>query len=419
MIRKLMIDRSDIDLIALTRTGDKAAFGQLIERHQPMVKHITSKMVRDSRLAQELIQEAFLQAYLSLDRLRDDARFQSWLYGITLNVCKNHLRQQKTDFLSLESLVGGMRVDPALLARGTPDPETVVEQRELHRLVLAAVNALSPKNRDATLLFYFEQLTVAEIAALLQISISAVKGRLHRSREQLKLRLLSLYPETDHLLPDQPLQEQTLQIPEIQMPERKRDMVKITVADVVKQKTEEDTHCVVILLDKAAKRLLMMWVGQAEGASMALNLLEHSVPRPMTYTFIANLLEASGVELEAVSVSALKGDTFYATVTVRVGEAVREIDARPSDAINLALYMGCPIYVAESVMETAGIDISDQDALPKGLGLEQLQLDFEAWTQRIEERKHSLADLTEEERSAKSAEAHEKLVSFVLGAEVS
>jgi hypothetical protein len=78
--------------------------------------------------------------------------------------------------------------------------------------------------------------------------------------------------------------------------------------------------------------------------------------------------------------------------------------------------MGCPICVAESVMEKAGIDISDRDALPPGAGLGQLQQDLEAWMQRAEEKKRSLADLTEDERCAKSVEEHEKLVSFVLRA---
>ena len=95
-----MIERSDTDLISLARAGDKAAFGQLVERHQPMVRGIASKMMRNEQLAQEMMQETFLQAYLSLDQLSNDGRFQSWLYGITLNVCRNHLRMQKTRLLS-------------------------------------------------------------------------------------------------------------------------------------------------------------------------------------------------------------------------------------------------------------------------------------------------------------------------------
>jgi RNA polymerase sigma factor (sigma-70 family) len=412
-----MIDRSDTDLIALARAGDKVAFGQLIERHQPMVRRIATKMVRNEYLAQELTQETLLQAYLSLDQLRDDGRFQSWLYGITLNVCKSYLRLQKVNLLSWESLMGGTRVDPAILSRSAPDPHMVIEQRELHRLVLDAVDTLSPRNRVATLLFYFDQLTIQEIAALLDISISAVKVRLHRSRQQLRLSLASLDPE-----PTQTVQPLSTTDPLVIKPERKSNMVKVTVADVINQQQEDDAsslNFLVVLLDKNGKRLLPIWIGPAEGMAMALNLLELDLTfaRPVTYVFVSKLLEASGVDLENVSVSALSGDTYYSTVTIRIGETVREIDARPSDAINLALQMGRPIYVAESVMEKAAVDISDQDALPKGTGLEQLQQDWDERMQRGEEKKRALrakfADLSDEERD----EYTEQMLAFILGAE--
>jgi RNA polymerase sigma-70 factor (ECF subfamily) len=96
----LLPHKSDSDLVALARAGDKAAFGRLIERYQTMVYHVALKTVRNEYLAQELAQEALLQAYLSLDRLRDAARFKNWPYGAALNVCKSYLRQQKMDFFT-------------------------------------------------------------------------------------------------------------------------------------------------------------------------------------------------------------------------------------------------------------------------------------------------------------------------------
>jgi RNA polymerase sigma-70 factor (ECF subfamily) len=76
----------DAELVALARCGDKAAFGHLIKRHQTLAFRLAQKMVSRVDIAQELVQEAFLQAYLSLDRLRDDNRFQSWLCGIVLTL---------------------------------------------------------------------------------------------------------------------------------------------------------------------------------------------------------------------------------------------------------------------------------------------------------------------------------------------
>src|SRR5437870_4092084 len=139
---------ADAELVALARSGDKSAFGQLIERYQQMVKRIALRMIADEDIARELAQEAILQAYLSLDHLRDDTRFKSWLYGITLNVCKSYIREQKTDPYSLEALMGGIGCDVINLSLAALDPQEAAEQRELHRLVLNAVQTLSPKDRS-------------------------------------------------------------------------------------------------------------------------------------------------------------------------------------------------------------------------------------------------------------------------------
>ena len=106
-----MSHRTDRELVTLARSGDKRAFGALIDRYQSMVFAIAKKMVANSDSAKDLAQEAFLQAYLSLDRLRDVNRFSSWLYGIVLNVCRSYLRSQKTDFFSVEAIAGGLHFD--------------------------------------------------------------------------------------------------------------------------------------------------------------------------------------------------------------------------------------------------------------------------------------------------------------------
>jgi RNA polymerase sigma-70 factor (ECF subfamily) len=81
-----MDKQADAELVALARSGDKNAFGHLIERYQPMVQRLAWSMVANENIAKELAQEAILQAYLSLEHLRDDHRFKSWFYSIVLNV---------------------------------------------------------------------------------------------------------------------------------------------------------------------------------------------------------------------------------------------------------------------------------------------------------------------------------------------
>jgi RNA polymerase sigma factor (sigma-70 family) len=104
-----MNQQTDAELVDKVRGGDKEAFGQLVERYQQMVGHIAKKMIADEWIARELAQEAILQAYLSLDHLHDASRFKSWLYGITLNICRSYLHDQKMDMLSLETIMGGVR----------------------------------------------------------------------------------------------------------------------------------------------------------------------------------------------------------------------------------------------------------------------------------------------------------------------
>lgn len=342
-----MVEKTDIELVALAREGDKNAFGQLTQRYQMIAQRLAMRLVGQQDSAQELAQDAMLQAYLSLDHLRDPARFKGWLCGIVLNVCKSHLRDRKTAFLSLESIAGGLQFNVIPFSGTAVTPEEIAEVRELHQIVLKAVNMLTTKDRDTALLFYYAQLSLREIAALLGISEGAVKVRLHRARQKLKTRLLSENPEI------------------IPRKQRRQTMIKVTIADVVKQERKDDqgrSHefHIIVLQDETGQRALPIWVGHFEGQSIAIGLSEFSpyaTTRPMTFNFFASLLQALNAEVEEVRIEMLKGSTFYAIVKIRRGKTVSEVDARPSDALALAVRTGSPIFVAEAVLNSAGMDI--------------------------------------------------------------
>jgi RNA polymerase sigma factor (sigma-70 family) len=342
-------EKSDAELIVLARGGDKNAFGHLARRYQSMAERIAMGMVANAFLAQELAQEAILQAYLSLDHLRDDDRFKSWLYGITLNVCRGYLRDQKIDFYSLEALMGGMSIAATTFSDEQMDPEAIVEERELHRTILRAVNALSPRERAATLLFYYEQLSLREVAAILGISLVAVKGRLYKARRQLKEELLALF--------DGEKEESSLR-------QRSRTMIKVTVVDAVRLLKQKISA--VVLLDEASHRALGIWIGEAEATMIDMGLSQTALPRPMTMNFMASILKAAGATLEEVRIETLKDEIFYATVKIRSGNTVNEIDARPSDAIALAVVTGSPVYVAEEILEKCGVALPEGKTLRSG-----------------------------------------------------
>lgn len=185
-----MAEQNDSELIQLTKDGDKTAFSQLVLRYQPMAQRLAVRVVGQEDLAQELVQESMLQAYLSIEKLNDATRFKSWLYGIVLNVCRNYWRRQKVVSFSLETILSNSMDTSRLLADSSLSPQQALEQEEIRLELQNAVDTLSEKNRAATLLFYDEQLSLREVANRLNISTAAVKGRLHKARHQLKAQLL-------------------------------------------------------------------------------------------------------------------------------------------------------------------------------------------------------------------------------------
>jgi RNA polymerase sigma-70 factor, ECF subfamily len=200
---------SDLELVVLSKQGNKDAFSQLVLRYQPMAQRLAQQIVVNGDLAQELVQEAMLQAYLSLTKLNDSTRFKSWLYGIVLNICRNDLRRRKLVCFSLESMVENLVDEPSTISGSSSDPQLVAEQEEFKAAVLDAVNTLSPKNRSAILLFYHEQFSLEEVATHLNISVGAVKGRLHKSRHQLREQLS---PLQGHIKPNLNQETQTMTI---------------------------------------------------------------------------------------------------------------------------------------------------------------------------------------------------------------
>jgi len=385
-----MGNKTDAELVALARSGEKDAFGELVERYEMMARRIAVGMVANEDIAQELVQEAILQAFLSLHSLRDDGRFKSWFYGIVLNVCRSFLRGRKAEPSSLEALLGGISSDTLSLFDPMLDPQEVAEKRELHSLVLRAISGLSAKDRAATLLFYYEQLSLQEIAAILGISVVAVKGRLHKSRKQLRERLSPMYAD---------IQRQGQRIEQGRIP-----MVKVKIAAVLKNPNND--NWVVVLLDEGGHRVLNIWVRASDALAIAMGLTEYSTPRPMTFQFMSKVLQEVGVTLEEVRIETLKDEIFYAIAKFRSGNTVHEVDARPSDAMALASLMQSPVYVAEEVFERCGL------ALPEGKTV-QIPYGIHVMREQLDEmfRPPSKARLTEEQIE----QAEQQFIAFLTG----
>jgi RNA polymerase sigma factor (sigma-70 family) len=286
----------DAELVTAARAGDRAAFGTLVDRHRPA-------LLRACRGSADAAQEAVLVALTRLPALRDDDAFGPWLCGIGRNLQRRERRA------------------PAL----PPAPDVAWEAPDpiLRDRVLTAVAALPPGQRDAVALFYLADLSHAQIAARLGTSVGAVKTRLHKARAALQDRLSDLRREP------------------APMP-----AVPMRVADVV----AADPLHIVLLEETEGARRLPIWIPPGEAGWLAKRLRQEDHPRPDTYRFAADLLAGAGATLEEVRIVRLAETIFYAEAVLQGGAAV---DARPSDAVNLALVTGAPILVDEAVLEEA------------------------------------------------------------------
>ena len=110
-----------------------------------------------------------------------------------------------------------------------------------------------------------------------------------------------------------------------------------------------------MLKEKDGDRILCIWVRPADGDTLASELTDWSPPRPMTSDLMVELVRVMGGRIERVAVTGLREQTFYATISVAVDGHVEELDARPSDAINLAVRVGARIVVDDAVLEEVGL----------------------------------------------------------------
>jgi len=127
---------------------------------------------------------------------------------------------------------------------------------------------------------------------------------------------------------------------------------------------------IVVLKDVGSETVMPIWVGIFEANAIAIEIEKVALPRPMTHDLTRNLIRHLNGRLERVVISELKDDTFFALLWIRQGEEQVAIDARPSDAIALALRADCPIFVSEQVMQTAKLNTSGP---PEGPTAEQLR----------------------------------------------
>lgn len=176
---------SDAELVARSARGDDEAFGVLVSRHQASVFRLARAMTHGREAAEDILQQAFLAAWRALPGFRGDASIRTWLFTIV-----RHAAFHREARLAREPIDDTPVDDLGLQAGwGQTDPERLAIQSESRARVSAALASLDPDDREVLTLRELEGLSGDETAALLGVSLGAVKSRLHRARLRLAAAL--------------------------------------------------------------------------------------------------------------------------------------------------------------------------------------------------------------------------------------
>jgi len=321
-------DGPDSDLVYASLRGEKDAFAELIGRHRPAAVGLAARVLGSADLGKDAVQEATITAMSGLDQLRSADQFGAWFCGITLNVARRWLRHMRAElWVRLPD-----RASPE------PGPQELAELAELTAAVRAAVAQLAAGQRAAVMLFYLQGLTHREVAAELGISVGAVKARLHQARSSL----------TPPLRPFAAPPKETV----MTAPASGPAWTDVFVAEIRRNQTDDmaGQRHVMVLAEQNGGRRLPIWIGPAEGLALALSMEAQETPRPLTYQMARRLLEASGGQVDEVRITRLTDASYYAVIIIDGPAGRQEVDARPSDAVNLALVTGAAIRADSTLL---------------------------------------------------------------------
>jgi len=187
---------SDEELVARATAGDQDAFAQLVTRWERPIYALAYRTLRREEEARDVVQDAFLRAYRGLKGFKGEAKFSSWLYRITLNLCRDWMRKERR--APVAQVPEG--TDPLDLADQQAAPtesvEDLVARREMSAAVQLAMAELPEEQRTAIMLKEYHGLTFQEIAEMLDCPLSTVKTRLYQGLSVLRRRLERQQAET-------------------------------------------------------------------------------------------------------------------------------------------------------------------------------------------------------------------------------
>jgi RNA polymerase sigma-70 factor (ECF subfamily) len=183
---------SDDVLILKTSAGDRAAFGELMDRHSSAIYNFLNRILNDPAASEDLCQDVFLSVYKSASRWRPRAKVKTWIFRIARNAALNELNTARRKFdtknkpaFNVNNCSSSVETFPS----SGPDPEAALLKSEQTVMVSAALEKLPENQRTAIMLKRFEDFSYKEIAEVMQTTVSAVESLIFRARQNLKKSL--------------------------------------------------------------------------------------------------------------------------------------------------------------------------------------------------------------------------------------
>jgi len=178
---------SDAGLASQARTGDLAAFEELVRRYRNDVFRLCYHFTGNREEAWDLSQEAFIKSYSGLRQFRGEANFKTWVLRIAANQCKDFLKKRRLPTVGFNEALGSDYASSSVL-----EPDHAVEAHEIGRAIDSALESLPLKHRTAFILREYEGMTYHEMAHVMKCNLGTVMSRLHHARRKLRQRLAGL-----------------------------------------------------------------------------------------------------------------------------------------------------------------------------------------------------------------------------------
>jgi len=178
---------TDDQLVGLAKQGDRDAFGELIQRHRRRCANLATSILRHRGEAEEETQNACWKAFRHIDQFQGNAQFSTWLLRIVENQCLMLIRQRRlAQFVHLDDLDSERGKVPTQLPAPDGDPEGKLGRLEVLQVLQAEIRSIPPLLRKVLVMRDVEEMPVNDLAAVLGITVAAVKSRLLRARTELR-----------------------------------------------------------------------------------------------------------------------------------------------------------------------------------------------------------------------------------------